>query len=94
MIVRLGSDLTLYCPIILYSPSSTWSRDGSHIIATNSNETYNSNYDIVFNQTTGAFSDLIITNAWIELDNTLLSCGNVGTNIIFNIEIAVEGNIY
>jgi len=90
--VYLGSDLILYCPIILYSPVSMWSSDGSEIFVNNSNETENSfSYDIVFNQTTGAFSDLVITNAQLELDNTIISCGNVGTNIVYYVEIIVEG---
>ena len=93
-IIPLGSDLILYCPIILYSPSSTWNSNGSQIVVTNSTEMENSSsYDIVFNQTTGAFSDLIITNAWLELDNALFSCGNIGTNIIYSVEITVQGNI-
>ena len=88
-----GSDVTLQCVIVLNNPDNTttvqfsvWSRapDGTpaNLLP---------NHGVLFNSTTGGFTDLVITNATLE-DNTVYTCSSTGATITSSIVLNVTGN--
>ena len=51
------------------------------------------NHSLVFNSTTGGFTDLVITNVRLEDDNIVYSCTATGTTITSSVVLNVTGNI-
>ena len=88
-----GSDVTLQCVIVLISDntttvqSSAWTRDGT--LATTL-----PNHRLMFNSTTGGFTDLVITNVTLEDDNTVYNCADTGATITSSVVLNVTGNMY
>ena len=50
------------------------------------------NHRLVFNSTTGRFTDLVITNVTLEDDNTVYSCSSTGATITSSVVLNVTGN--
>ena len=68
--------MTLQCVVVLNNPDNTvtvqgsvWSRNINGLITTISIQTPIPNHRVVFNSTTGGFTDLVITNVILEDDN-------------------------
>ena len=91
-----GSDVTLQCVIIVFISadntttvqSTVWTIAPEGIIATTL-----PNHRLVFNSTTGAFTDLVITNVTLEDDNTVYNCGAAGATITSSVVLNVTGNL-
>ena len=94
-----GSDVTLQCVIVLNNPDNTttvqstvWSRNISGTVTTVSTQTPIPNHRVMFNSTTGAFTDLVITNVTLEDDNTVYSCSATSAAITSSVVLNVIGN--
>ncbi|XP_065914929.1 adhesion G protein-coupled receptor L3-like [Dysidea avara] len=83
-----GSDVTLQCVILRngIAVDLNWKRNGT-IVDTNAL----TNHQLVFNSTTHAFTDLVITNVTLEDDNTEYECIARGSNINSSIVLNVTG---
>ena len=93
-----GSDVTLQCVIVIISPDNTvtvqstvWNRNISGILTP---VTAIPNHRVVFNSTTGAFTDIVITNVTLEDDNTVYSCSATGATITSSVVLNVTGNMH
>ena len=89
-----GSDVTLQCVIVINNPdntttvqSSVWTVAPDGILATTL-----PNHRVVFNSTTGGFTDLVITNVTLEDNNTVYSCTSTGAIITSSVVLNVTGN--
>ena len=92
-----GSDVTLQCVVVINNPDNTvtvqptfWSRNISGILTP---ITAIPNHRVVFNSTTGVFTDLVITNVTLEDNNTVYSCTAVGATITSSVVLNVTGNM-
>ena len=88
-----GSDVTLQCVVVISFDNTTTVRDsvwGRN--ATISTQTPIPNHRVVFNSTTGAFTDLVITNVTLEDDNTVYTCSATGATITSSVVLNVTGN--
>ena len=90
--------MTLQCVIILTNPDNTtavqstvWSRNGMPVQFANGS--FIPNHRTEFNFTTGAFTDLVITNVTLEDDNTVYSCTAVSASMISSVVLNVTGKI-
>ena len=85
-----GSDVTLQCVILRngIAVDLNWKRNGT-IVDTNAL----TNHQLVFNSTTHAFTDLVITNVTLEDDNTEYECIARGSNINSSIVLNVTGQL-
>ena len=86
-----GSNVTLQCGVVFNdSPrDSRWSRNG---ISVRVNDTvFIPNHNVVFNSTTGAATDLVITNVTLEDDNTVYTCRSTDNSIISSVVLNVSG---
>ena len=90
-----GSDVTLQCVIVIISADNTTSVQSSvWTIAPDATlPTLLPNHRLLFNSTTGAFTDLMITNVTLEDDNTVYTCSAIGATIISSVVLNVTGNI-
>ena len=90
-----GSDVTLQCVIVLNNPDNTVAVQSSvWIIAPDGIQaTRLPNHRQMFNSTTGAFTDLVITNVTLEDDNTVYSCTATGATITSSVVLNVIGNM-
>ena len=93
-----GSDVTLQCVIIQTNPDNTtfvtntvWSRNGTSVQLPDFS--FIPNHHTVFNSTTGAFTDLVITNVALEDDNAVYTCIAFGATITSSLVLNVTGNI-
>ena len=91
-----GSDVTLHCVIVINPGNavqiSVWSRNGMPVIVTNTSGTFNiPNHNVLFNSTTGGFTDLVITNVSLDDDNVVYTCTALGTNIVSSLKLNVTG---
>ena len=84
-----GSDVTLQCVILRngVAVDPIWRRNGT-LVDTN----VLTNHQIVFNPTYDALTDLVITDAGLEDDNTEYECTAVGSDITSSIVLNVTGN--
>ena len=87
--------MTLQCVIILI-PGNTvqaavWSRNGMLIQLDNGS--FIPNHSLVFNSTTGGFTDLVITNVGEEDNNIMYSCSDAVSTITSSVVLNVTGNI-
>ena len=90
-----GSDVTLQCVVVFISAdntttvqSSVWTIAPDRTLATSL-----PNHNIVFNSTTGGFTDLVITNVALEDDNTVYNCDDTGATITSSVVLNVTGNM-
>ena len=94
-----GSDVTLYCVIVFSFDNTTsvrdsiWSRNISGVITTISAQTPIPNHRLVFNSTTGGFTDLVITDVTLEDNNAVYICSATGANITSSVVLNVTGNL-
>ena len=86
-----GSDVTLQCVIVLNNPDNTtavqpsvWEKDGVSV-------TTLSNHNVIFNSTTGGFTDLVITNVTLGDNNAVYTCTATGSTITSSIVLNVIG---
>ena len=94
--------MTLQCVIIFTTPdnrtfvqNTVWSRNGISVQVTNtSGSFFIPNHSTVFNSTTGAFTDLVITDVTLEDDNIAYTCTATGTTITSSVVLNVTGKLY
>jgi len=87
-----GSDMTLYCVIVL-NPGNTvqdsvWRRNGILDIDKLPN------HALIFNSTTNAFTDLVITNVSLDDDNVMYTCTATGGDVISSLKLEVTSTKY
>ena len=94
-----GSDVTLQCVVVLNNPDNTvtvqptvWSRNINGMITAITTQTPIPNHRVVFNSTTGAFTDLVITNVRLEDNNTVYTCTATGATITSSVVLNVTGS--
>ena len=87
--------MTLQCVIVFISDNGTvtvhsnlWRRNISGMITV---QTRIPNHRLVFNSTTLAITDLVITNVTLENNNTVYSCSAIGANITSSVVLNVTG---
>ena len=90
-----GSDVTLQCVIVFIIAdnittvqSTVWTIAPDGTLAT-----LLPNHRVVFNSTTGVFTDLVITNVTLEDDNTVFTCSAIGATITSSVVLNVTGNM-
>ena len=83
--------MILHCVVVLNNPDNTtivqpsvWTTNG--VLASTL-----PNHRLVFNSTTGAFTDLMITNVTLEDDNTVYTCTDNGGTITSSVVLNVTG---
>ena len=93
-----GSDVTLQCVIVRTNPDNAvtvpdtvWIRIINGMLTP---VTTIPSHRVVFNSTTGAFTDLVITNVTLEDDNTVYSCTTTGAAITSSVVLNVIGNMH
>ena len=92
--------MTLQCVIVFSFDNTTtirdtlWSRNISGVVTTIATQTPIPNHGVVFNPTTGAFTDLVITNVTLENNNTVYVCSAPGATITSSVVLNVTGNMY
>ena len=91
--------MTLHCVIVISFDNTTiiqptiWSRGGMPAQFTNISGSFLiPNHGIVFNSTTGGFTDLVITDVTLEDNNTVYSCTTLGATITSSVVLNVTGN--
>ena len=90
--------MILQCVIVLNNPDTTtivqstvWSRNISGIVTP---ITRLPNHRVVFNSTTGAFTDLVITNVTLEDNDAVYTCTSIGATITSSVVLNVTGNMH
>ena len=86
-----GSNVTLQCRIVFNDNlvGSFWYRNGTLVIPGNNSIP---NHNVVFNFTTGVWTDLMITNVTLEDDNTVYTCdSNSNVSITSFVVLNVSG---
>ena len=85
------SDVTLQCVIVLNLNDNTtivqpsvWTRNG--VLANTI-----PNHRLVFNSTTGGFTDLVITDVTLADDNAVYTCTDSGATITSSVVLSVIG---
>ena len=88
--------MTLQCVVVFISADNTttvqsnvWSRNISGVITTIFPQTPIPNHRVVFNSTTGAFTDLVITDVTLEDNNAMYICTAIGVAITSSV-VSVE----
>ena len=86
-----GSNVTLQCKVVFNDESrdSEWFRNGTSI-QVGAND-FIPNHSQVLNSTTGAFTDLVITNVTMEDDTTMYTCSSNGNGITSSVVLNVSG---
>ena len=65
------------------------------VIVTNASGTFFiPNRSTEFNSTTGAFTDLVITDVTLEDDNSVYTCTATGASIASSVVLNVSGKLY
>ena len=83
--------MTLQCVVVFNNRTvqpTVWSRNISGILTP---ITTIPNHRLMFNSTTGGFTDLVITNVTLEDDNTVYSCSAAGATITSSVVLNVTG---
>ena len=97
--ICVGSDVTLQCAVVISFGNTTnvrdtvWSRNVSGVVTTISAQTPIPNHRLVFNSTTGAFTDLVITNVTLDNNNAMYICSATGANITSSVVLNITGNL-
>ena len=88
-----GSDVTLQCGVVFngFPRDSVWFRNGTPVRVSNN---FLPNHNQIFNSTTGALTDLVITNVAMEDDNTVYTCNSTGDSITSSVVLNVSGKLY
>ena len=94
--------MTLQCVIMQTNPDNStavqnavWSRNRMPVQVTNTNGSFLiPNHSIQFNSTTGAFTDLVITDVTLEDDNTVYTCTATVANFASSVVLNVSGKLY
>ena len=86
-----GNNVTLQCRIVFSdSPrDSVWYRNEAPV--QRGNNDFIPNHIVVFNSTTGVFTDLVITNVTMEDDNTVYTCSSSDDSITSSVVLNVSG---
>ena len=89
-----GSDVTLQCRVVFNdSPrDSVWYRNGT-LVRVGGNS-FIPNHIVVFNSTTGAITDLVITDVTLEDDNTVYTCNSLDNSITSSVVLNMSGKFY
>ena len=94
--------MTLQCVIIRTDPDNStfiettvWSRNGMPVQVNNgSGIFFLSNHALVFNSTTGGFTDLVITDVTLDDNNTMYSCASSASIISSSVVLNVIRKLY
>ena len=97
--VCVGGNVTLQCVVVFISAdnakvtvqSNLWSRNISGMITPITTQTPIPNHRLMINSTTGAVTDLVITNVTLEDDNTVYTCSATSANITSSVVLNVTG---
>ena len=89
-----GSNVTLQCRIMFNGNprDSVWFRNGTEVRLMGND--FIPNHDVVFNSTTGARTDLVITNVTLEDNNTVYTCSSTDDSITSSVVLNVSGKLY
>ena len=87
------SNVTLQCRIVFNDQSrdSVWFRNGTAVTVGND---FIPNHNQIFNSTTGARTDLVITNVALEDDYTVYNCNSTDDSITSSVVLNVLGKLY
>ena len=83
-----GSDVTLQCRVVFNDNprDSVWFRNGTAVRVGND---FIPNHNQILNSTTGALTDLVITDITLEDDNIVYTCtssdGSITSSIVLNV---------
>ena len=82
-----GNNVTLQCRIVFndFPRDSVWFRNGTPV------RVGIPNHNVIFNSTTGAITDLVITNVTLEDDNTVYTCNSSDDSITSSVVLNVSG---
>ena len=86
-----GSDVTLQCRILFNGnlQNSVWYRNGTPVrVGIND---FIPNHNQILNSTTGALTDLVITDVTLEDDNTVYTCTSSDNSITSSVVLNVSG---
>ena len=89
-----GSDVTLQCRIVFngnLQRDSVWYRNRTPVRVGNN---FIPNHNQILNSTTGAFTDLVITDVTLENDNTVYTCNSTDNSITSSVVLNVSGNVH
>ena len=88
-----GSNVTLQCRVVFNdSPrDSVWFRNGTAVRVGND---FLPNHNQIFNSTTGARTDLVITGVTLEDDYTVYNCNSTDDSITSSVVLNVSGKLY
>ena len=93
-VVCEGSDVTLQCVIVCIKADNTaFTLSSLWITADLIPATILPNHRMVFNSTTQASTDLVITNVTLEDDNTVYICTTPNLDITSSVVLNVIGNM-
>ena len=86
-----GSNVTLQCRVVFndFPRDSVWYRNGTPVEVNNND--FIPNHNVITNSTTGALTDLMITDVTLEDDNTLYTCTATGDSINSSVVLNVSG---
>ena len=82
--------MTLQCRVVFngFPQDSVWFRNETAVRAGND---FIPNHNQILNSTTGAFTDLVITNVTLEDNNTVYTCSSNDGSIISSVVLNVSG---
>ena len=85
-----GSNVTLQCRVLFNDnpQNSLWHRNETSVRVGND---FIPNHNQILNSTTGAFTDLVITNVTLEDNNTVYTCSSNDGSIISSVVLNVSG---
>ena len=85
-----GSDVTLQCRVVFndFPRDSVWFRNGTSVRVGNN---FIPNHNQIINSTTGAATDLVITNVTLGDNNTVYTCTSADGSITSSVVLNVSG---
>ena len=85
-----GSNVTLQCRVVFNDnpQNAVWYRNGTSV-GVGSN--FIPNHNVVLNSTTGARTDLVITDVTVEDDYTVYTCNSTDNSITSSVVLNVTG---
>ena len=85
--------MTLQCRVVFNDnpQNSLWHRNGTAVRVGND---FMPNHNQILNSTTGAFTDLVITNIALEDDNIVYTCSSTSDSITSSVVLNVSGKLY
>ena len=86
-----GSDVTLQCRVVFNGnpQNSVWFRNGTPVRV--GGNLFIPNHNQIFNSTTGALTDIVITDVTLEDDNAVYTCNSSDDNITSTVVLNVSG---